>query len=298
MSVLIIFLTATLATLGIAAVLGHRRLREAAPPALRGGLAVMFLVTGVSHFAGLRDDLVAIVPPVLPHPELLVTVTGVLELAGAIGLLLPRTAAWAAGGLGLLMVAIFPANIYAATAELTLAGEPATALLPRTALQLLYIAAAVVVVITHWRRAVFSDSLGNLNAVLPRAYGPAGAVDEAPSAGIVLVSRLRLRSARHVPGFLFASLRLRRALRRAPGALWFDLAAQPLTATFWTWSGWTDEDAMRRCTRSALHAHVMRTYRPHLQESTFRSLPATQAPATWPEVRGMLDAPTPTPAER
>lgn len=56
--------------------------------------------------------------------------------------------------------------------------------------------------------------------------------------------------------------------------------------------------AMRRCTRSALHAHVMRTYRPHLQESTFRSLPATQAPATWPEVRGMLDAPTPTPAER
>ncbi|MFI7583005.1 DoxX family protein [Kocuria sp. M1N1S27] len=292
MSVLFVFLTATLTALGVAALLGRRRLREAVPLALRGGLAVMFLVTGVSHFAGLRQDLVAMVPPVLPYPELLVTVTGVLELAGAIGLLLPRTAAWAAAGLALLMVAMFPANVYAATAGLTLAGEPATALLPRTAMQLLYIAAAVAVVVTHWRRAVLSDSLGQLTAVLPRAYGPAAATPEATSAGTVLVSRLQLRSARHVPGFLLASFRLRRALRQASGALWLDLAAQPLTATFWTWSAWTDEDAMRCYTRSALHAHVMRTYRPHLQESVFRTLPAAQAPSTWPEVRGMLDATT------
>ena len=68
MSVLLVFLAATLATLGVAALLGRRRLRESAPLALRAGLAVMFLVTGVSHFAGLRDDLVAMVPPVLPHP--------------------------------------------------------------------------------------------------------------------------------------------------------------------------------------------------------------------------------------
>ncbi|MEX5261593.1 DoxX family protein [Kocuria sp. CPCC 205263] len=293
MSVLLVFLAATLATLGVAALLGRRRLRESAPLALRAGLAVMFLVTGVSHFVGLREDLVAMVPPVLPHPELLVTVTGVLELAGALGLLLPRTAAWAAGGLALLMVAMFPANVYAASAGLTLSGEPATALLPRAAMQLLYITAAVVVVITHWRRAVLGDALGRLTTALPRAHGPAAAMhEEAPTAGIVLISRLRLRSARHVPGFLLASLRLRRALRQAPGALWLDLAAQPLTATFWTWSGWTDEDAMRRYTGSALHAHVMRTYRPHLQESTFRTLPAAQAPTTWPEVRGMLDATT------
>ncbi|GAA1761224.1 DoxX family protein [Kocuria aegyptia] len=292
MSVLFVFLTAALAALGVAALLGRRRLREAVPLALRGGLAVMFLVTGVSHFAGLRQDLVAMVPPVLPHPELLVTVTGVLELAGAIGLLVPWTSAWAAGGLALLMVAMFPANVYAATAGLTLAGEPATALLPRAAMQLLYIAAAVAVVVTHRRQAVLSGWLGKLITVLPRAYGPAAAMREVPGGGIVLVSRLRLRSARHVPGFLLASLRLRRALRRAPGALWLDLAAQPLTATFWTWSGWTDEDAMRRYTRSELHAHVMRTYGPYLQESAFRTLPAGQAPATWPEVRGMLDVTT------
>ncbi|MGQ1840126.1 DoxX family protein [Kocuria turfanensis] len=298
MSVLFVFLSATLATLGVSTVLRRRPPREAVPLALRGGLAVMFLVTGVSHFAGLRDDLVAMVPPVLPHPELLVTVTGVLELAGAIGLLLPRTAAWAAGGLGLLMVAMFPANVYAATAGLTLAGEPATALLPRAAMQLLYIAAAVAVVVTHRRQAVLGDRLGQLITGLPRAYGPAATMREVPGAGIVLVSRLRLRSVWQVPGFLLASLRLRRALRHAPGALWLDLAAQPLTATFWTWSGWTDEEAMRRYTRSALHAHVMRTYRPRLRESGFRSLPAAQAPTTWSEVRGMLDARTPRASER
>ncbi|MEX5234839.1 DoxX family protein [Kocuria arenosa] len=295
MSVLFVFLAATLAALCAASWLGRRNLREAAPLALRGGLAVMFLVTGVSHFAGLRDDLVAMVPPVLPHPELLVTVTGVLELAGAIGLLVPRTAAWAAGGLALLMVAMFPANVYAATAGVTLAGEPATALLPRAAMQLLYIAAAIAVLVTHWRQAVLRDRIGKLITVLPRAYGPAAATPETSNAGIVLVSRLQLHSARQVPSFLLASLRLRRALRHAPGAVWLDLAAQPLTATFWTWSAWTDEDAMRRYTGSDLHAHVMRTYRPQLQGVTFRTLPAAQAPATWPEVRGMLDA---TNAER
>jgi uncharacterized membrane protein len=52
------------------------------------------------------------VPPFLPAPELLVTVTGVLELAGAAGLVWSRTAPWAAGGLSALLVAMFPANVY------------------------------------------------------------------------------------------------------------------------------------------------------------------------------------------
>ncbi|OBJ88132.1 DoxX family protein [Mycobacterium asiaticum] len=79
------------------------------------GLAAMFLLTGVAHFAPpLRRDLVAIVPPTLPAPGLLVTVTGVLEIAGAAGLLLPGTRVTAALGLLVLMLTMFPANIYAA----------------------------------------------------------------------------------------------------------------------------------------------------------------------------------------
>lgn len=114
---------------------------------LRGGLAAMFALTGVAHFNDMRGDLIAMVPPALPHPELLVTVTGGLELLGAAGLLHRRTAPWAAGGLALLMVAMFPANVYAALSGLMVNGAPATALLPRTLMQLVFIAAAMAVVL-------------------------------------------------------------------------------------------------------------------------------------------------------
>jgi uncharacterized membrane protein len=114
-------------------------------PALRGGLVAMFTFTGVSHFVGLRDDLIAMVPPALPYPGLLVTLTGLLEFAGAAGLLHRRTAPWAAGGLALLLLAMFPANVYAALEGLTLNGSPAMDLLPRSVLQLSFLAAVLAV---------------------------------------------------------------------------------------------------------------------------------------------------------
>lgn len=115
-------------------------------PALRVGLALMFVLTGVAHFtAPRRAGLVAMVPPALPRPELLVTITGVAELAGALGLLVPGTARWAAAGLALLLVVMFPANVSAARRRLALAGRPVTPLLPRTVLQLVFLAATLAV---------------------------------------------------------------------------------------------------------------------------------------------------------
>ncbi|MGW3786861.1 DoxX family protein [Micromonospora chokoriensis] len=115
-------------------------------PALRVGLALMFTLTAVAHFVGRRRaDLITMVPPRLPRPDLLVTATGVLELIGAIGLLVPATARIAAAGLALLMLAMFPANVSAARRRLTLAGRPVTPLAQRTALQLVFVAAAVAI---------------------------------------------------------------------------------------------------------------------------------------------------------
>ena len=119
------------------------------PTAVRRGLAAMFVLTGVSHFVGLREDLIAMVPPALPAPDLLVTVTGVLELAGAAALLWRRTAAWSAAGLTALLVAMFPANVHAAVSGLQIGGEPATALPLRTGVQVVYLAAAATVWATH-----------------------------------------------------------------------------------------------------------------------------------------------------
>ena len=153
MNVLLVFLGATGVTFVVAALGRRRPIRQAIAVALRGGLATLFLFTGVSHFVGLREDLIAMVPPGLPNPALLVTVTGVLELVGAAGLLHRRTAAWAAAGLAVLLVVMFPANIYAAMSGLTLGGEPATALVPRAAMQALYLAAALVVAHTYRHQA-------------------------------------------------------------------------------------------------------------------------------------------------
>src|SRR4051812_38114696 len=84
------------------------------PQAVAVGLAAMFVMTGVAHFApAMRRDMIAIVPPRLPAPGLLVTITGVLELVGAGGLLYPPTRVAAAVCLFALMLVMFPANIYA-----------------------------------------------------------------------------------------------------------------------------------------------------------------------------------------
>jgi uncharacterized membrane protein len=115
--------------------------------AIAVGLAVMFTMTGVAHFApGMRRDMIAIVPPRLPAPGLLVTVTGGLELLGAAGLLYPPTRVAAAVCLILLMLAMFPANVHAAR----MPDPPASMtsrLDVRTAEEVLYLAAAVVVAV-------------------------------------------------------------------------------------------------------------------------------------------------------
>jgi hypothetical protein len=49
---------------------------------LRSGLALMFLFTASAHWAKRRDDLIAMVPRVFPRPDLMVSITGVLEVLG------------------------------------------------------------------------------------------------------------------------------------------------------------------------------------------------------------------------
>lgn len=106
----------------------------------RFALATMFFFTAMAHFALPRKDLIAMVPPVFPRPDLLVTITGFLEISGAIGLLLAPTRQWAAAwGLILLLLAMFPANVSAARRGVTLRGNPATPLWIRIPMQVLFI---------------------------------------------------------------------------------------------------------------------------------------------------------------
>jgi uncharacterized membrane protein len=117
------------------------------PQAVAVGLAAMFVMTGVAHFVpAMRRDMIAIVPPRLPAPGLLVTITGVLELLGAAGLLYPPTRVAAAVCLFVLMLVMFPANVYAAR----MPNPPksmTTRLGVRSGEEVVYLAAAVVVAV-------------------------------------------------------------------------------------------------------------------------------------------------------
>jgi uncharacterized membrane protein len=112
---------------------------ESWPAATRVGLAVMLLFTASAHFTRMKADLARMVPPALPRPELLVAVTGLLEIAGAVGLLIPSTASVAAYALIALLIAMLPANVNAAKTGVTLRGRPATPLLLRIPLQMIWI---------------------------------------------------------------------------------------------------------------------------------------------------------------
>jgi uncharacterized membrane protein len=110
--------------------------------ALRYAMAAMFIFTAVSHFhPRTRPDLIRMVPPILPTPGLLVTLTGILEAIGALGLLVPPLVPLAAVALSGLLIAMFPANIYSAINNLTVGGRPATPLALRLPLQLFWIGA-------------------------------------------------------------------------------------------------------------------------------------------------------------
>ncbi len=104
-----------------------------------GALAIMFLVTSTAHFTSMKYDLAAMMPEPLPDDLWVIYLTGVLEIAGAIGLLIPRTRRIAGICLVLLMVAAFPANVNAALNEIPFGGEAATPLWLRAPMQLLFI---------------------------------------------------------------------------------------------------------------------------------------------------------------
>jgi uncharacterized membrane protein len=110
------------------------------PAATRMGLAVMLLFTASAHFTSMRHDLARMVPPAIPQPMAMIYFTGVCEVLGAIGLLVPSTRTAAALALIALFVALLPANIHAARSGVTLRGKPATPLALRVPMQILFIA--------------------------------------------------------------------------------------------------------------------------------------------------------------
>ncbi|HZM06745.1 MAG TPA: hypothetical protein VFC44_27400 [Candidatus Saccharimonadales bacterium] len=73
-------------------------------------LALFFVGGGTAHFLN-SSFYLTIVPSFLPHPLALVYISGVFEILGGLGVLVPACRRWAGYGLIALLVAVFPANI-------------------------------------------------------------------------------------------------------------------------------------------------------------------------------------------
>ncbi|HYF50059.1 MAG TPA: DoxX family protein [Planctomycetota bacterium] len=86
---------------------------------LRWLLAAFMIFAGVWHFV-VPEKFARIVPSFLPYPFALVYISGVFEILGGLGLLIPQTRRAASWGLIALYIAVFPANINMAVNELPL----------------------------------------------------------------------------------------------------------------------------------------------------------------------------------
>ena len=105
--------------------------------------SLLYVVGGVAHFA-LTPVYDAIMPPHYPDPSAWVRFTGVAEIAGGLGLLVPRTRRGAAWGLVLMLIGYFDVHFYMLQQSGKFPAIPRWALDARIPLQLVLIAWAAV----------------------------------------------------------------------------------------------------------------------------------------------------------
>jgi len=98
-------------------------------------LGAFFIAAGVNHFAMPRAYRQIVPPRLADEAGLLVAVSGVAELAGGVGVLLPWTRRPAGWGLVALLAAVFPANLHMAREHERFRAIPRWALYARLPLQ-------------------------------------------------------------------------------------------------------------------------------------------------------------------
>ncbi len=108
--------------------------------ATRYALATMLVFTASAHFTKMKNDLVRMMPDWIPQPMGLIYFTGLCEIAGAIGLLLPNVRPAAGLALIVFFIVVFPANVKAARTGVAVGGKRPTPLWLRGSMQVLFIA--------------------------------------------------------------------------------------------------------------------------------------------------------------
>ncbi len=93
-------------------------------PSLRGriGLALVFFFTGAGHFIMPRE-MATLIPPAVPGRVPIIYITGVIEIAAAAALLVPRLARPAGLFIIAMLIGLLPFNIYGAVTRAPFGGH-------------------------------------------------------------------------------------------------------------------------------------------------------------------------------
>tara|TARA_X000000950_G_scaffold248473_1_gene307526 strand:- start:2835 stop:3230 length:396 start_codon:yes stop_codon:yes gene_type:complete len=108
------------------------------------GLATFFIYFGIDHFIN-PDFYLSIMPPAFPFHEEAVYLSGLFEILGGCGVLISRFRKTAGRGLILLLVAVYPANIYMAITPEAF---------PNISIELLYLRLALQFLFFYWAYVV------------------------------------------------------------------------------------------------------------------------------------------------
>ncbi|MDP9098574.1 MAG: hypothetical protein M3N48_06210 [Verrucomicrobiota bacterium] len=107
----------------------------------RLALALFFVLAGIAHFIA-PGPYLAIMPPSIPWPAAMIAVSGAAEILGGFGVCFRSTRRAAGWWLIALLIAIFPANVYAISIGMVIGDNavPSWMLWARLPLQLVLIA--------------------------------------------------------------------------------------------------------------------------------------------------------------
>lgn len=118
--IMLVLLTGPYLTVRAVSIISDRELD--ATPAAAWGAGLLFIFTGIGHFVQ-TEQLSWMLPDWVPYRTLLVYATGVLEFVIAAGFLFKKTR-WLTGAIAIVvLIAFFPANIYAALNYIPMSGN-------------------------------------------------------------------------------------------------------------------------------------------------------------------------------
>lgn len=101
-------------------------------------MALIYIIAGMNHFRKPKLYL-KIIPSYFSNPKLLNTISGLAEIVLGITLLIPVLSSYAAWGIIVLLIAVFPANLFMYKSDKARMGLPKWVLLLRMPLQLVLI---------------------------------------------------------------------------------------------------------------------------------------------------------------